>query len=136
MKKLILTFILSLAMAIPAMAFEGDVVDKAVWSNYSGNKSAARYSDVYKVSRYKNKQVIVHGQYSSGVFQNMSGTLAVEVSPDGSTRWVAAEDYAGTALTATTNNAISWADSAAYVRFKWTAVKRRVNLWFRMQGNN
>lgn len=138
MKKLSLLTIMFAVLIAATFAILGTSVKPAsaaaygnnAFALYSGASGTVRTSAAMSVRGYKVKTLTVTGatlasNATTATFKNMSGTVLAECSPTGTTTgpWSTCVDpsYAQTAVSKTTNGTMTWTDSAAYIRLKWTA---------------
>lgn len=133
----LITFILAIALAIPAVANAGAYGGYA-FALYSAASGAVKTSAAINVRGFKTKSMLVEGvtlasNPSSLTFKNMSGTVIAQCSQD-NTVWetCVANDYGQTAVSMTSKGVFTWTDAINYIRLKWTAgtVGTKLKAWF------
>lgn len=127
-KNLICIFVLLL----PCTGFAAGSTLAQVFSNQTTSQTAT-----YDVSGWKTKTLHVFGKYTSAIYMNLSGAVAVKCGPAKTGPFTIncnQSQLASTpAVSVTTNSITSWQDAVQWIQVQWTRTKRAVNVW--ISGN-
>jgi hypothetical protein len=139
--RIFLSIIMVLALATASFAAQPAIKQAVPFSNASGASAAVKYSEVYNATYFPNKTLHYSGvtltsTLASPTFKNMSGTLLAQCAPAATGPWSTCvlNNYAQTAVSATTNGSFTWRDISSYVRFKWTSgtVGGKLKAWLNL----